>query len=65
MNFNLGYFIIPVQAAIGFTFGMIQTIAEAMQNPFDNKPNDISMFAISRTIERDLLEITAKDGVLM
>ena len=72
---TLGYYTIPIQVAIGFTFGMIQNISESMQNPFDNKPNDIPIFAISRTIERDLLEIIeeknlpspikANQGILM
>lgn len=72
---SLGYFSILVHIAIGFTFGMIQSIAESMQNPFDNKPNDIPMFSICRTIERNLLEMKGKkslpeqykeeDGVLM
>ncbi|MGB0851323.1 MAG: bestrophin family ion channel, partial [Bacteroidia bacterium] len=72
---HLGYLSIPVHLAIGFTFGMIQGIAESMQNPFDNKPNDIPMFSICRTVERNLLEmmgkselpepIQATDGVLM
>lgn len=72
---TLGYYIIPIHMAIGFTFGMIQSIAESMQAPFDNKPNDIPIFSICRTIERNLLEMSgceklpepyaAKDGVLM
>lgn len=72
---SLGYFSIPIHIAIGFTFGMIQSIAESMQNPFDNKPNDIPMFSICRTIERNLLEMIGnkdlpehykeQDGVLM
>lgn len=72
---SLGYFAIPIHIAIGFTFGMIQSIAEAMQDPFENKPNDTPIYAISRGIERNLLEmmgsedipkaLEAKDGVLM
>lgn len=72
---SLGYYTIPVSIAIGFTFGMIQSIAESMQDPFENKPNDTPIYAICRTIERNLLEmmgnkdlpetIKAKDGVLM
>ena len=54
---------------------MIKSIAESMQDPFDNKPNDIPVFALSRTIERNLLEMIGNedlpepvkviDGVLM
>lgn len=72
---SLGYFAIPIHIAIGFTFGMIQSIAEAMQDPFENKPNDIPIYAICRNIERNLLEmigsdslpkpLNAVDGVLM
>ena len=72
---SLGFFSIPIHVAIGFTFGMIQSIAESMQDPFENKQNDIPLFSISRTIERNLLEMMdeekipapyeAEDGVLM
>jgi len=60
---SLGYYTIPVHIAIGFTFGMIQSIAESMQNPFENKPNDTPVFAISRTIERNLLEMIGKENL--
>lgn len=72
---ELGYFAIPIQVAVGFTFGMIQNIVESMQDPFENKPNDIPVSSISRSIEINLLEmigedklpepIQAKNGVLM
>ena len=72
---SLGYFSVPIHITIGFTFGMIQNIAESMQAPFENRPNDIPIFSISRIIERNLLEMTeakvlpkvyaSKDGVLM
>lgn len=72
---TLGYFTIPLQFIIGFTFAMIQNIAIAMQDPFENKANDIPMSSISRGIERNLLEMMgeknlpepypANDGILM
>jgi putative membrane protein len=72
---SLGYFSIPIHIAVGFTFGMIQSIAESMQDPFENRPNDVPIFSICRTIERNLLEMAglenlpesyeSKDGVLM
>lgn len=54
---SLGYFCIPIHLVIGFTFGMIQSVAESMQSPFENKPNDIPLFSICTTIERNLLEM--------
>lgn len=60
---SLGYYLVPIIVAIGFTFGMIQNIAESMQNPFDNKANDVPLFAMCRTIERDLLEMTGEPNL--
>lgn len=54
---HLGYYTVLAQTAVGFTFGMIQNIAVLMQDPFENKPNDTPMFALSRTIEINLLEM--------
>ena len=54
---SLGFFSIPVHIVIGFTFGMIQSIAESMQAPFENKSNDTPVFSICRTIEKNLLEM--------
>lgn len=52
----LGYTAVVVHVSVGFTFGMIQNIAESIQDPFENAANDIPISALSRTIERDILE---------
>jgi ion channel-forming bestrophin family protein len=41
--------------AMGYIW--IETLGRDLKDPFENRPNDISMTAISITIERDLLEI--------
>jgi len=71
----IGFFTIPIHFAIGFTFGMIQRIAEDMQDPFEGTQNDTAMFTISRGIEQNLLEMMGeknlpeaypvKDGAVM
>ena len=71
----IGFFTLPVHFSIGFTFGMIQRIAEDMQDPFEGTQNDTAMFTMSRGIEQNLLEMMGekelpeaypvKDGVMM
>ena len=69
------YTILITVVVVGF-FNIIELIAKYLQDPFENRPSDISMTAISRTIEinllqmvgeRDILEIIKPDkkGVLM
>ncbi|UTW63876.1 hypothetical protein KFE98_06990 [bacterium SCSIO 12741] len=53
----LGYFTTLVTLVIGFTFFMIEAIAVFMQDPFENRPNDTPMTAISRTIEINIRQM--------
>lgn len=72
-HFGLG--VIPITVFEGFLFYILELLPAFYMNPFNNKPQDISMNALTRTIEIDLLQmldenntppkIEPKDGVLM
>ncbi len=72
-HFGLG--VIPITVFEGFLFYILELLPTFYMNPFNNKPQDISMDALTRTIEIDLLQmldenntppkIEPKDGVLM
>lgn len=47
---------IPVSVLISFVFGTISKIGEVNEDPFENRPTDVPLTAISTTIERDLRE---------
>jgi ion channel-forming bestrophin family protein len=48
---------VPMVVAIASSFLLIEKMAIHLQDPFDNKPTDTPMTAISRTIERDLKQM--------
>lgn len=48
---------IPLTVAISTAFLLIEKMAIHLQDPFENKPSDTPVTAISQTIERDLLEM--------
>ncbi|MBW8686596.1 bestrophin family protein [Chitinophaga rhizophila] len=48
---------VPLVVAIAASFLLIEKMAIHLQDPFDNKPTDTPMTAISRTIERDLKQM--------
>ena len=52
-----GYLEVPMVVAIASSFLLIEKMAIHLQDPFDNKPTDTPMTAISRTIERDLRQM--------
>ncbi|MBP2833102.1 hypothetical protein J8281_12980 [Aquimarina sp. U1-2] len=70
-----GYFTIPLTLLIVFIFNSIEQIAFDIENPFEDRDNDIPMSALCRMIEIDLKnmlqeEITlnyimSKKGILM
>lgn len=60
---SMGYYTALIQFLTGFTFIMIQNIAISLQDPFENSADDIPVFAISRTIERNLLEIMGEKNL--
>jgi putative membrane protein len=54
---NFGVLAIPMVVAISASFLLIEKMAIHLQDPFDNKPTDTPMTAISRNIERDLKQM--------
>jgi putative membrane protein len=54
---NFGVLAIPMVVAIAASFLLIEKMAIHLQDPFDNKPTDTPMTAISRNIERDLKQM--------
>lgn len=48
---------VPMVVAIAAAFLLIEKMAIHLQDPFDNKPTDTPMTAISGTIERDLKQM--------
>ena len=71
----VGVFTIPITLFVVFIFSMLELVARFLQDPFENRPNDIPMTAVSRTIEINLLQligeydvpekIEAENGILM
>jgi len=54
---DFGILEIPMVVAIAASFLLIEKMAIHLQDPFDNKPTDTPMTAISRNIERDLKQM--------
>lgn len=54
---NFSVLAIPMVVAIAASFLLIEKMAIHLQDPFDNKPTDTPMTAISRNIERDLKQM--------
>jgi ion channel-forming bestrophin family protein len=54
-----GFLEIPVVIAIAASFMLIEKMAIHLQDPFENKPTDTPMTAISRNIEKDLKQMLA------
>jgi putative membrane protein len=52
-----GWFTIPFSMLVGFIFFALDSIARAIENPFENTYNDIPMTAICRTIETNIKEM--------
>lgn len=52
-----GWVEVPIVAAIAACFLLIEKMAIHLQDPFENKPTDTPMTTISRTIERDLMQM--------
>ncbi|MCC8410978.1 hypothetical protein LJ707_18705 [Mucilaginibacter sp. UR6-1] len=48
---------IPMVIAIASSFFLIEKMAIHLQDPFENKPTDTPTTAISRTIERDIMQM--------
>lgn len=55
---------VPLVIAIAASFMLIEKMAIHLQDPFENKPTDTPMTAISRTIERDLRQMLNDHHIL-
>lgn len=53
----LGWLQIPLVTTIGAAFFLIEKMAIHLQDPFENKPTDTPMTAISGTIEKNLTQM--------
>ena len=72
---DFGMNIIPITFLVFMFFGMLDAIAGYMQDPFENRRSDTPMTGLTRTIERNLLQminekevpekVEATNGVLM
>ena len=59
---NIGAYIeIPLLIAIALPFFLLEKIAFTIQDPFDNRPTDISMTHISETIERNIKQLLEEE----
>ena len=54
---SCGLFVIPIVVAIAASFMLIEKMAIHLQDPFENKPTDTPMTAISINIEKDLRQM--------
>lgn len=59
----IGILVIPAVAALAACFLLIEKMAIHLQDPFDNKPTDTPVTAISRGIEKDLMQMIADYSV--
>jgi putative membrane protein len=59
----LGILVIPVTFAVILFISVIESIADYLQDPFENRPADIPMSTIARMIEINLKEMTGKKDV--
>lgn len=52
-----GFIMLPILVVIAACFFLIEKMAIHLQDPFENKPTDTPVLAISRNIERDLKQM--------
>jgi ion channel-forming bestrophin family protein len=58
-----GFLMVPVLVVITGCFFLIEKMAIHLQDPFENKPTDTPVLAISRNIERDLKQMMRDEHV--
>lgn len=63
MLYSTGPFVIVICIVVSFFFFMLENIAYFLQNPFTNSASDISMTALCRTIEINLLELVEEENI--
>jgi putative membrane protein len=57
MSFTLGYLSIPIVAIIFYVLASLELIAEEIEDPFGNDPNDLPTQIIAEKIEKNVDEI--------
>jgi putative membrane protein len=57
----LGVFTIPITFAVIIFISVIESIANYLQDPFENRASDISMTTLCRTIEINLLQMAGEN----
>lgn len=55
--FQLGYYVIPVVVFIFYVLASLELIAEEIEDPFGNDPNDLPTQKISENIKRNVEEL--------
>ncbi len=58
-----GFLMVPVLVVLSACFLLIEKMAIHLQDPFENKPTDTPVLAISRNIERDLKQMMSDTQV--
>jgi len=61
MLYSTGPFVIVICMIVNYFFLLLESIAFALQNPFNNEDSDTPMSALSRTIEINLLEMIEEE----
>lgn len=57
------YALIPFNILISWVFFLLLTVSESCLEPFDGKPSDVPIAALTRVIERDLLQMMGEDSL--
>jgi putative membrane protein len=57
---HMSYFIIPVTVFILYVLSSIELIAEEIENPFDDAPNDLPTFKMAKNISVNVKMILDK-----
>ena len=60
---KVGAYTILITTVVVVVFSIIEMIARYLQDPFENRPSDVSMTAISRTIEINLLQMVGEKDI--
>jgi putative membrane protein len=55
--FNLGYYVIPVVAFVFYVLASLELIAEEIEDPFGNDPNDVPTGKIAENIHAHIAEL--------
>ncbi|TPE45656.1 bestrophin family protein [Amaricoccus solimangrovi] len=56
------YALVPFNTLISWVFFLLQRVSESCSDPFDGKPTDVPIAALTRLIEIDLLQMLGEDA---